>query len=154
MVCSQARQKSLDTDLAVSVFSASAIIACTSTVPFNATVASQFLQYYRDTVMFQSTLSYLSSPPASYQQPAVDLLGGLDLIQRAVDSGVFTSEFDFETAVLKLMYQAHEGHLNLNIGATAPFTFGSAYPISSISSDGVEEPRPYLTSKLTSSPVC
>ena len=131
----------------VSIFHASDVRACTSTIPFNATVASQFLQYYKDTVVFQSTLAYLNMPTASYQQPTTNLLGNLDLIQAAVNSGVFTNEFEFEQAMLRAVYAAHEGHLYLDFGATAPFSFGSPYAISSVSSDGVQLPKPYLTSE-------
>ena len=129
----------------VSVFNASEVLACARTIPFNATVASQFIQYYKDTVVFQSTLTYLKTPTASYQQPATDLLGNLNLIQAAINSDVFTNEFDFEQTVLRAVYATHEGHLWLDFGATAPFSFGSPYTISSVSSDGIEPPKPYLT---------
>lgn len=110
-------------------------------------MASEFLQYYKDTVVFQSTLKHLAMPVASYQQPATDLLGNLNAIQSAVNSGAFNNEFDFETAVLRAVYATHEGHLSLNIGATYPFSFGTSNAITSVSSDGIELPKPYLTRK-------
>lgn len=119
-------------------------------MPFNKTVATQFLQYYKDTLQFQSTLAYLKNPPPSYQQPEVDLLAGINLIQRQIDTGVFHNEYSFEAALQNLIYQTHDSHIYLNAGALNVFTFGSAIPIVSLSADGFALPKVYSTGKLLS----
>ena len=110
-------------------------------------MASQFLHYYKDTLKFQSTLTYLKNPPSGYQQPSSDLLGGLDHIQRQLDTGVFNNQYDFEIAVLDLVYSAHDGHTYLYGGASNVFSFGSPFDISSVSIDGVKPPQVYITGK-------
>lgn len=113
-------------------------------MPFNAAVASRFLSYWNDTLQFQSTLTYLKDPPESYQQPAVDLLAGLSELQRAVNDGSFTNQYEFEAALEQLLVSAHDAHLYLNAGILAAFTFASPYDIVSLSIDGVELPKVYL----------
>lgn len=114
-------------------------------MPFNATVATQFVHYYRDTLQFQSTLAYLKNPPPSYQQPAVDLLAGLDRIENDIKSGTYSNEYDFEADLQRLIYSAHDAHLVLYAGALAVFTFGSPLRIVSVSEDGIALPKVYVT---------
>ncbi|KAL8932771.1 MAG: hypothetical protein Q9216_006686, partial [Gyalolechia sp. 2 TL-2023] len=126
------------------LFTAESAHNCLISIPFNATVATNFLSYYKDTLQFQSTLSYLSNPPLTYNQPSVDLLGGLDAIQQAVNSGAYSNEYDFEAAVQKLVYSAHDAHLILYAGALSVFTFGAPVSIVSVSSDGIAYPEIYI----------
>ena len=116
-------------------------------MPLNKTVASEFLRYYKDTIEFQSTLTYLKNPPSSYQQPPTDLLVGLDQIGRQLDTGVFSSEYAFEVAVLDLVYSAHDSHTYLYCGASDVFSFGSPFEITSVSLDGVQPPEVYIACK-------
>ena len=117
---------------------------CLITVPFNQTVASEFITYYKDTLQFQSTLVYLKDPPPSYQQPAVDLLDGLDALQAQVNSGAFNNEYDFEVTLQKLIFAAHDNHLYLNGGATGVFSFGAFDYLVSVSIDGLTIPKVYI----------
>ncbi|KAL8726115.1 MAG: hypothetical protein Q9166_006907 [cf. Caloplaca sp. 2 TL-2023] len=119
-----------------------------ASTPFNATVATQFLSYYKDTLQFQSTLAYLKSPPSTYKQPSVDLLGGLDTIQRAVNNGVYKNEYDFEIAVQKLVYSTHDAHVQLYAGALSVFKFGAPVSIVSVSTDGIAYPKVFILDDL------
>ena len=130
------------------VFLAVDAFSCLKEVPFNASIGTQFVRYYRDTLQFQSTLAYLKNPPASYQQPATDLLAALDLVQSNINNGSYTNEYDFENDLQTVIYSAHDSHLSLNAGALAVFTFGSQYALSSVSVDGIEPPKVYLTGNL------
>lgn len=121
-------------------------------VPFNPAVATRFLQYYNDTIQFQSTLAYLASPPPSYQQLAVDLVAGLAQIQRDIDNGLFLNKYAFETALQKLIYSAHDARLTLVAGVLAPFMFGSPYSITSVSLDGIELPKVYIVGRPITEP--
>ena len=113
-------------------------------MPFNATVATELLQYYKDILQFQTTLAYLKDPPSSYQQPPVDLLAGLDSIEAKVNSGAFTNEYDFEVALQQLIYATHDAHIALTGGALNVFTFGSPLRIVSVSSDGIALPEIFV----------
>jgi len=75
------------------VFNASLIYECLTSVPFSAGVATSFIQYYNDTIQFQSTLEYLKDPPTSYQQPGIDLVGGLAHLQSGVNNGAFQNQY-------------------------------------------------------------
>ncbi|KAI9702997.1 MAG: hypothetical protein M1836_008211 [Candelina mexicana] len=130
---------SLDT-----IFTAKQVYDCFITVPFNPAVATRFLQYYNDTLQFHTTLSYLKNPPSSYQQPAVDLLGGLDQIQKDINRGAFSNQYSFEATLQNLVYSARDSHLQLQSGILSPFKFASPYSIVSLSEDGVKDPKVYV----------
>lgn len=127
------------------IFNASTVYECLISVPFNPTVASRFIQYYNDTLQFQSTIAYLKAPPAGYQQPATDLVGGLARIQQAIDNGQFKDQYSFETTLQRLIYSAHDAHLQLIAGVLAPFKFALPFGIASVSLDGKELPKVYVT---------
>ncbi|KAH8659319.1 hypothetical protein BGZ60DRAFT_456892 [Tricladium varicosporioides] len=137
----------LDTD----VFNASLAYECLTSVPFDAGVATSFLKYYRDTLQFQSTLTYLKNPPNSYQQPGVDLMGGLDALQKGIDDRIFPNQYEFEAALQSLLYASHDGHISLEAGVLAVFTFSSPLDVVSLSRDGSELPKVYLVQDLSDS---
>jgi hypothetical protein len=120
-------------------------------VPFNGAVATRFLKYYNDTIQFQSNLAYLKNPPASYQQPKVDFVGGLAEIQADIDSGKFTNEYEFEATLQTLIYSTHDAHVNLIAGILGVFTFGSIYDIASVSLNGTSLPKVYFSGMLQAS---
>lgn len=136
---------------AVNLFTAELAHDCLISTPFNATVATQFLSYYKDTLQFQSTLAYLKNPPSTYKQPSLDLLGGLDSIQRAVDTGLYKNEYDFEAAVQKIVYATHDAHISLYAGALSVFTFGAPVSIVSVSTDGIAYPKVFILGKCSNS---
>ena len=126
------------------IFTAEKAFKCLSSVPFNAAVASRFIKYYNDTLQFQSTLVYLKNPPHGYQQPPIDLLGGLEQIQRKIDAGVFPNQYQFEATLQTLLYSAHDKHIQLVSGVLSVFQFFIPHSVVSLSSDGKEPPRLYL----------
>ncbi|KAI0185899.1 hypothetical protein EV127DRAFT_514936 [Xylaria flabelliformis] len=135
------------------VFDASLVYECLTSVPFNPAVATRFLKYYNDTLSFQSNLSYLKNPPSTYQQPSVDLIGGLQSLQDAVNSGSFANQYEFEAALQLLVNNAHDDHLFLNAGILSAFSFGSSFDIVSLSVDGVETPKVYIGTDVFDSNV-
>lgn len=132
------------------VFNATTAYECLTSVPFHPAVATQLLQYYKETLQFQSTLAYLKNPPPSYQQPAVDLLEGLERIQRGIDNGAFPNQYAFAATLQNLIYSAHDAHLSLNAGVLAAFAFGSPYSIATVSIDGIQLPKVFITSTTAS----
>lgn len=107
-------------------------------------MASRFLKYYNDTLQFQTSLKYLKSPPPSYQQPAVDLVRGLEKIQEDINNALFPNQYTFEAVLQNLIYSAHDAHLSLDAGILSAFTFASPYDIVSVSSDGQQLPKVYV----------
>jgi hypothetical protein len=133
------------------IFNASFVYECLTSVPFDPAVASQFLDYYNDTLQFQSTLTYLKNPPRSYQQPGVDLLGGLAALKQGIEDGIFPNQYEFEAALQSLLYASHDGHVTLNAGILAAFSFSSPEEIVSLSLDGIQLPKVYLVKDLADS---
>lgn len=138
------RRQLTDCGTAQFIFPAKKAYECLTSVPFNPAVASRFLQYYNDTLQFQSTVAYLKDPPSSYRQQAVDLFGELAKIQKGIDDGIFPNQYVFEATLQNLIYSAHDLHLNLAAGILAAFTFASPYGIVSVSTDGLEVPKVYV----------
>ena len=134
-------------------FTAKQAYDCLTSVPFNAAVATRFIKYYNDTIQFQSTLAYLKNPPTTYQQPAIDILAGLEQIQENVAKGLFPNQYAFEATLQNLVYSAHDAHFQLESGILTAFTFQSPYSIVSLSEDGVQVPKVYLTGNALSASV-
>jgi hypothetical protein len=123
------------------------VYRCWSVVPFNPAVATRFVQYWNETLQFQVTLEYLRQPPAGYQQPATDLIAGLNEIQDAIDAGAFTNQYEFEAALQALLYSTHDSHVTNIAGLLSSFTFGSFNGLTSLSIDGIELPKVYFTGR-------
>lgn len=130
------------------LFLASDAYDCLITAPFNATVASGLVSYYKDLLQFQSTLAYLKDPPPSYQQPSIDVLASLDALEAQVQAGTFKTEYDFEVALQTVIYAIHDAHVSLSAGLLSIFTFGSPLRIVSVSSNGIELPKIYIPDDL------
>lgn len=131
-------------------FKAGLVYDCLTSVPFHPEVASKFLKYYTDSVQFHSSIEYLKNPPAGYQQPATDLLGNLELIQGMINTRQFDNQYEFEAALQSVVYAAHDDHLSLSSGILGVFSFGTSYRIVSLSKDGIELPKVYLSGRYTS----
>ena len=132
----------------VSIFLAKDAYDCLRSVPFNSAVAARFLKYIDDRLQFQTTTEYLKSPPATYQQPGVDLWAGLARIQQQVNNNEFENEYDFEVALQQLLNAGHDSHLTLDAGALSVFTFLSPIGVTALSEDGIQPPKIYSTNDL------
>lgn len=127
------------------VFLASDAYQCLTSVPFNAAVATRFLDYYNTTLQFQSTLAYLENPPPGYQQPAVGVRQRLRQIQEKISAGYYKNQYAFEVDLQRLIQSLHDAHVILHAGALSVFSFASPYSITSASIDGKQTPQVYLT---------
>ena len=128
----------------VYLFPAQTSYDCLGTVPFDPNVGLQLIQYYKDLLEFQSTLTYLKDPPPSYQQPGTDLLASLADITDSIIAGTYENEYEFEAALQAVIYSAHDSHLNLDAGVTSIFRFGAPYGLVSLSTDGLKTPKVYI----------
>lgn len=132
-------------------FYASQVFECLSNVPFIDNVATRFLDYYNQTLQFQSTLAYLKNPPTGYQQPPVDVLQELQKVRDNVNSGLYKNQYVFEADIQLLINRMHDAHVYLSAGIMAPFAFVSPYGLVSASPDGKQEPAIYLASDVVES---
>ena len=126
-------------------FTAKQAYDCLISVPLDPAVASHFIEYYNDTIQFHTTISYLKNPPPGYQQPATDVLKGLQDIQNGIDAGVFPNQYAFEATLQGLIHSVHDVHFQFDIGILAAFDFESPVSIVSLSEDGVQDPKAYIT---------
>lgn len=104
-------------------FLASDVIACLTSVPFNTAVADRFIDYFNQTLQFQSTTAFLRSPPAGYQQPASDTFALLRQIKAQVDSSYYRNQYAFDADIQSLIKGTHDSHVGLYAGALSQFTF-------------------------------
>jgi hypothetical protein len=86
-------------------------------VPFNGAVAARFIDYYNETLQFQSTLAFLKDPPAGYQQPPVDVNEVLAAIKANATAEVYPNQYAFEADVQLLVNRMHDSHVILGAGA-------------------------------------
>ena len=131
-------------------FLAKQAYGCLISVPFDPAEGSRLIKYYTDTLQFQTTLSYLKTPPSTYQQPSVDLIGGLEKIQQQIDNGTFRNQYEFEATLQQLVYAAHDSHLQIALGILDAFSFYSPYSFISLSVDGTQFPKLYVIGALFS----
>ncbi|KAL5405541.1 hypothetical protein PMIN06_002127 [Paraphaeosphaeria minitans] len=133
------------------LFWASDVFECLSSVPFIPDVASRFINYYNQTLQFQSTLAFLRDPPEGYQQPPVDVVAELVLLQEKVAEGKYITQYAFEADLQLLINRIHDSHVYLSAGLLAPFTFISPFPLVSASRDGKELPTVYFQQEVVDS---
>ncbi|KAF2440206.1 hypothetical protein P171DRAFT_501223, partial [Karstenula rhodostoma CBS 690.94] len=133
------------------LFWASDVFECLSSVPFIPDVASRFINYYNQTLQFQSTFAFLRDPPDSYQQPAIDVIAELGLLQENVAEGKYTTQYAFEADLQLLINRIHDSHVYLSAGLLAPFTFISPFGLLSASRDGKEVPAIYFQREVINS---
>ncbi|KAF6841281.1 peptidase s41 family protein [Colletotrichum musicola] len=121
---------------------------CLTSVPFHPAPALRFIDYYNTTIQFQSTLAHLKSPPEGYQQPAFDLMQGLEDLKRNVTDGVFQNQYDFEATMQHLIYSVHDAHVYLRAGVLSAFSFASPVALVAASIDGKEAPKIYFAEDI------
>lgn len=100
-------------------------------------------------VQWESTLAYLKDPPKSYGLPAVDIMGGLDMIMQNVSNGSYQSEYEFQAKMTQLVGLAHDGHFAYRPDVFKAFGFRNdlAMDLVSLSVDGKAVPKLYHLSK-------
>ena len=74
---------------------------------------------------------------------AVDLSGGFADIRQKAAAGVYSSQFDFDWDLTKLLSSANDGHLRSSLCSQEIFHFEHSVPLVSISEDGIQLPQLY-----------
>ncbi|KAK7516335.1 hypothetical protein IWZ03DRAFT_423667 [Phyllosticta citriasiana] len=116
-------------------------------VPLNVSAALDLIETVKPYWEWQSTISYLKTPPAEYVekiQDPVDVFGELDIIESKVKNGSFANEYEFGLSIYRLLQSTHDGHFVYvpdSVGGI--FNFGRTLPLVSVSVDGKSLPQPY-----------
>ncbi|KAI1388675.1 uncharacterized protein F4822DRAFT_253115 [Hypoxylon trugodes] len=125
---------------------------CLRSVPNRPGPAQKLIQSLKSFVQWQTTLAWLKNPPDSYTLPAIDIQASLDNISSTASIGGFTSEYDFQLAILETIAAAHDGHFSYYGDVFKAFYFSNdlAADIVSVSSNGTSPPKLYRYSALNS----
>lgn len=78
-----------------------------------------------------------------YPIPGADLMAGLDSILSKARNDEYSSQFEFDSDITKLILSVHDDHLDIYMCSTTVFQFTNNMPLVSVSSDGIELPRVY-----------
>lgn len=93
---------------------------------------------------FQSDIGHLANPPAGYLLAGVDLFAEMQRVRDNVNSGLITSEIDFERNMSAVLGRAQDGHLNFLFDGIAPFVYQRQFTLVSVSSDGRQLPQIFV----------
>ncbi|KAF6826982.1 peptidase S41 family protein [Colletotrichum plurivorum] len=123
---------------------------CLQSVPNKPGPAKDLIKSLKAYVQWQSTLSWLKNPPASYMLPPTDIEGGLDKIGERAVAGQYKSEYEFQLEIFQLFASAHDGHFAFRGDVFKGFSFRNnlASDIVSVSRDGIEVPKLYHLNAL------
>lgn len=114
---------------------------CLKSMPFPKDVAHEFLAELRKYIGFQSTLEILQDPPSTYLSQPVDILKGLD----AIEKRSYDSYYDFDHDIGQLLNSANDGHFSVGLCSQAIFNFQRPKgQMVSVSRDGHETPLLYI----------
>lgn len=87
---------------------------CLTSVPVKQLAALGTIEAIEKMVQFQSTLAYLKNPPDGYDNPPVDILGGLADIRNKVSENSYSNQYDFEVEIASLLNSGRDGHLGFD----------------------------------------
>lgn len=75
--------------------------------------------------------------------PPTDLLGGVDQILAKVKNSSYSSQFEMDLDLSRLVDSAHDGHLTIQLCSQSVFSWNTNLPLVSISIDGLALPQVY-----------
>ncbi|KAF7508824.1 hypothetical protein GJ744_008701 [Endocarpon pusillum] len=87
---------------------------CLTSVPLRPLAALATIDGIVKMVQFQSNLAYLKNPPDGYDNPPVDILGGLADIRNKASDNEYANQYDFEAEIATLLDSARDGHLGFD----------------------------------------
>ena len=117
---------------------------CMNSIPINTTDASELVDWAKDYYVFMSTQGWLQNPPASWQWPAFDFLGGLDNISTIINSNGFTSQLQLDLALINMTRNTRDFHNKLLTGTLTMFIFTTNFSVVSLSPDGSSLPQIFV----------
>lgn len=87
----------------------------------------------------------MKNPPEGYQQPAIDVVAEFGKLEQRILDGAYKNQYDFEADLQLLIYAVKDGHVALTAGVLSAFSFASPFEIISVSADGKQVPKIYIT---------
>ena len=104
-------------------------------MPVDRNVALRTIEAIEKMAQFQSNLAYIRNPPDDYDNPPVDVLGGLADIRSKVSE--YSSQYEFEAEIASLLNSARDGHLGFD-GPTfaGAVRWRRSFVLTSLSLDG------------------
>ena len=121
-----------------------------NSIPINVTDATELVNWAKDYYVFVSTQGWLQDPPASWQWPGFDFLGGLNDLTTAVNANSFTSQLQLDLALINLTRSTHDFHNKLISGTLTMFRFQTNFSVVSLSLDGASLPQIFVYGMSTS----
>jgi hypothetical protein len=128
----------------------SQVYACLQDVPFASVFAANLTEYIQTLVQFQTTSSYLKTPPSNYSWPAYDLDTELNTILGKAQSGAYSNEWAFEMDLHNTLFGVHDGHYHVYPVLTTGLFWTSRPALVSISTNGTALPQVYVRTDINS----
>lgn len=85
--------------------------------------------------------------------PPTDLIGILDGIGKKAADNDYKSQYEFDSAIQKMLGSAYDGHLDASLCSTSIMSFSNNVPLISISKNGTAIPEVYTFSKRILTPI-
>ncbi|KAK5651961.1 hypothetical protein OQA88_11503 [Cercophora sp. LCS_1] len=123
--------------------------ACLESVPVDVERDIGLIEWLLPYMSFQSTLGYLKKPPQEYLLPGVDIVGGLAAIREKLRKGGYESQWEFTTDLNRVYAASADGHFGYQPALDSAFLFLRDLNFTSLSTDGIELPKIYLTKEVS-----
>lgn len=85
--------------------------------------------------------------------PSTDIMREIDTIMGKAKSNSYTSQFEMDLEINRLVKTAHDGHLAFQLCSQSIFTYQIDMPLVSISTDGLALPQVYALGMLSTIPL-
>ncbi|OJD31424.1 peptidase s41 family protein [Diplodia corticola] len=144
--CAQLSQL-LDQHPGAKLVRASEGYSCLKAVPVDVKGDAQLVSEIYNILTWHSPLAYLKDPPEGYPNPPVDLLAGLEDIQRKIVDNEYESEYDVQNDITVLLSKGYDGHLAWIPDISSVISFNrlnAQADLVSLSLDGKSLPKVYL----------
>ncbi|KAF2724234.1 hypothetical protein K431DRAFT_218178 [Polychaeton citri CBS 116435] len=130
----------------INKFDVSLATKCLRSVPLDVEGNLLELQGVRTLVQFQSTLAFLEDPPEGYLYPGVDIIAGLDALEKRLHDEAYNNEYDFQLDLYSLIASAYDGHFAFRadiVNNVFGWIIGDRLELVSVSNDSVSLPEIY-----------
>lgn len=108
--------------------------------------ALDYLRYAKIYGNFQTDIAFVKETTKAWQQPASNIMGGLDAIVEKVEAGFYSSQYDFDADLLLLARTANDYHFDLKTGILGSnnWAWSLQWQLTSFSADGDALPKIYV----------
>ncbi|KAF2648221.1 hypothetical protein K491DRAFT_722752 [Lophiostoma macrostomum CBS 122681] len=117
---------------------------CLQSVPLDKEGNVQLIDDLKLYLEWHSNLAYLKNPPPDYTEEPVDIIGEMNSMQKQLNSGGYTNEYDFQLDLNTLLNRAYDNHLAWQpdiLAGVMQFQRPAGSELVSVSADGVALPE-------------